>query len=207
MLTEADFTKRRDDLTRGVALAQAEYENEAFKQETGSGSAAATAKAKEHLDALQARLNGLGAAWTANRKASADRNVAIRRRQFADFVGEVDGLLAKRKAALDDAEAAARKLCNALTAYANATSAIQQATRKAPNRAGHADRLAGLQIYLTSQTAPMLARSLLRDVAGPLQMSGADMLRDTFPNGDPEAFESLMADRIRGAAATFAPED
>ncbi|CAH0496611.1 hypothetical protein [Novosphingobium sp. CECT 9465] len=205
LVSQDDYDVQRADLERAISHAEAEYHSSAFKAQTGAGDDKGTKAAKDHLDALNAALEGLHAAWSGSQQARKDGIAADRDAAFAALTVDVDKLLKARAEKLASILQAAQDLAAAVNAHVELTRTIR--AKAVGYRSAHASKanLDPLFAVLSGGFGPYaVAGSVLSANGIQTSLLGGDR----FLLGDRSAaqLEERQHEIIRAQVASFAPK-
>jgi len=204
IVTEDDFGGRKLALVRAIELAEAELHSVTFKKTTGSATADDVKAAKTHLQKLRDDLDELEAAWAGGIAAwHADRrNQATT--DFDAYKASVEALLATRREAMAQVEAALLQVRAGLLAYRDATQEIRQSAAPFHGNAGAASL--NCQWALNTALEFPNADKLVAALCGELNVYMAGDWRGAFHGATGEEFEQRTANNIRAALEGFAPK-
>lgn len=206
-LTAEDFSDRKSDLSRAIALAEADYFNAAFKAQTGSATTDDVSKAKAHHEQLKADLEALEAAWAVAQAKAATASADAAQASFDAMRADNVQRLESRRDAVTRISAAAKALAAAARQYEDATAAIRTSIAPFMHGAGQSSRnLQGaLNIALDPDTwtALQAAGCILGDAG--VTVSSSLRTQDCFGDIAPVDMEDRLAARILAALDAFSP--
>lgn len=205
LLSEDDYTVQRTELERAISYAQAEYHSASFKAQTGAIDSEGVKAAKDHLDALNASLEGLHAAWRGSQQASEDAVVAQRDAAFNALTADVKKVLHEREGKLSAILVSAEALAVAINAYLELTRSIR--VKAVAYRTDHAPKVGIDPLF-----------GVLAGGFGPYAIAGAVLaangVQTTLLGGDRTLFddrsalqmEQRLSELALGGIMTMAPK-
>lgn len=205
-MTADEYAKQRDELERGIAYAERDYNSAAFRLQTGAAKPEQVAEAKAHYEAMKGKLDELVAAFhgaqiALRQKASAAKTTA--HKQLSD---EVEAFIKRRAGVLDAIAKHAEALASAIAEHQDATADVRKVLHAFVTKHGGSGVLDGINITLQNGPSPFgIAGSVLADnQVSPAMLSGTV---GAFRERSAAEMEARFAEQLRGNVTRLAPKE
>lgn len=202
-MTADEYARQRDELERGIAYAERDYNSAAFRLQTGAAKPEQVAEAKTHYEAMKGKLDDLVAAFHGAQVAASANIKAARAAEHAKLAKDVDAFVAKRlsltKAILKHCEA----LAEAVGEHDQITREMRTHILKQTYGKG---QLQGIDNVFANAVSPFSITGAALALGG-LQSSVIVGNRGFFDQQSAEEREQRFAEQLRGNLRLIAPKE
>lgn len=202
-MTADEYARQRDELERGIAYAERDYNSAAFRLQTGAAKPEEVDNARTHYEAMKAKLGDLVAAFHGAQVAASSNAKAARAAAHAKLEKDVDAFTAKRLSLTKTI----LKYCEALAA---AVSEHDQVTREMRShilkQAYGKGQLQGIDNVFANAVSPFSITGAALALGG-LQSSMIVGNRGFFDQLSAEEREQRFAEQLRGSLRHLAPKE
>ncbi len=202
-MTADEYAKQRDELERGIAYAERDYNSAAFRLQTGAAKPEQVAETKAHYEAMKGKLDDLIAAFQGAQVVLKQRTSEAKLAAHKQLCDKVDAFVAKRLSLTK----AILKHCEALAAAVSEHEQISREMRSHIHKQGYARRqLEGIDLNFASAASPYTIAGAALNLAG-LQSSLITGDRSFFDQQAAENREARFAEQLRGNLKIIAPKE
>lgn len=205
-MTADEYAKQRDELERGIAYAERDYNSAAFRLQTGAAKPEQVAEAKAHYEAMKGKLDDLIAAFQGAQVVLKQRTSEAKLAAHKQLCDEVEAFIKRRASLLDAIAKHSEALAKAISDHLEATADVRKVLHAFVGKHGGAGVLDGINITLQNGPSPFgIAACTMADHQVPVSMLSGTV--GSFRERTAAQMEGRFAEQLRGNIARLAPKE